>query len=238
MNLPPEVRALTRTRLDANSADWYLGQARPSIGYEVADEGWSAVGGDPAVAAFEWPAYQGEPMLMLAQIDCEEAADLLGADWPFPDSGRLLFFHDDDFRAPWGGPDGDDGCRVLHVADTPVAPLPAGRRTIEVLPLDPVPQATLPSWEDGINLTAHVADLSALLDLREELRPLLPTPSHRLLGHHDKLATPVDGHRPLLQIEAVEGTAWGEVVAITFWITDPDLASGNLANVRRSYEVA
>ncbi|WP_189335889.1 DUF1963 domain-containing protein [Actinoplanes ianthinogenes] len=238
MNLPPEVRALTRTRLDADSADWLLGQARPSIAYEVADEGWSAIGGDPAVAAFAWPSYQGEPMLMLAQIDCAESAGLLGPDWPFPDTGRLLFFHDDDFRAPWGGAEGDDGCHVLHVATDPVAPLPPARRTIPVLPLDPAPQATLPGWEDGLDLTANISDPRALIHLQEEIRPLLPVPSHRLLGHHDKLATPVDGHRPLLQIAAEEGTAWGEVVAVTFWITEADLKAGVLTNVRRTYEVA
>ncbi|WIM93940.1 DUF1963 domain-containing protein [Actinoplanes oblitus] len=238
MNLPPEVRALTRTRLDAESADWYLGQARPSIAYQVADEGWSAIGGDPAVAAFDWPEYQGEPMLMLAQIDCAEAATLLGDAWPFPERGRLLFFHDDDFRAPWPGPAGDDGCHVRHVATTPVAPLPDRRRTIPVLPLDPTPQATLPGWEDGLDLAAHVTDPRELSHLQEELRPLLPTPSHRLLGHHDKRATPVPGHRPLLQVAAEEGTAWGEVVAVTFWIPEADLSTATLTDVRRTYEVA
>lgn len=46
------------------------------------------------------------------------------------------------------------------------------------------------------------------------------------------------GHRPLLQVEAEEGTRWGEVVSVTFWITDPDLRAGILTNVRRSYETA
>src|SRR5699024_8063146 len=119
---------------------------RPSIGYTVADEGWSAIGGDPSVAAFEWPLYQGEPMLMLAQIDCAEAAGLLGDAWTFPPQGHLLFFHDDDFTAPYAGATGDDGCRVLYVAGSPVAPLPARRRTIPVLPLEPVALAALPGW--------------------------------------------------------------------------------------------
>ncbi|BCY12610.1 DUF1963 domain-containing protein [Actinoplanes sp. L3-i22] len=236
MNLPAEVRAIVRTRLAPETANAYLDMARPSLGYTPADEGWSAFGGDPSVAAFAWPAYQGTPMLMLAQIDCTEAAELLGDAWPFSAEGRLLFFHDEDFTAPYAGTDGDDGCRVLHVANAPVAPLPPRRRTIPPLPLHPVPLAALPSWEH--TGTAVDADTVEMIDLWEDISPLLPAPRHRLLGHPDKQGPHVTGHRPLLQVEAEEGTRWGEVVSVTFWITDPDLRAGILTNVRRSYETA
>ncbi|MFI1988571.1 DUF1963 domain-containing protein [Actinoplanes sp. NPDC020271] len=237
MNLPAEVRAIVRTRLSPETATAYLDMTRPSVGYVLADEGWSAFGGDPSVAAFEWPAYQGTPMLMLAQIDCAEAAELLGDAWPFTDDGRLLFFHDEDFAAPYSGTQGDDGCRVLHVANSPVAPLPAHRRTIPPLPLTPTPLAALPSWQhvDADALGLPVPDL---IDLWEDLAPLLRAPRHRLLGHHDNQGPEVTGHRPLLQLEAEEGTHWGEVVSVTFWITDADLRAGVLTDVRRTYEVA
>ncbi|GIE87658.1 DUF1963 domain-containing protein [Actinoplanes regularis] len=237
MNLPPEVRAIVRTRFAEETATAYLEMTRPSIGYAPADEGWSAFGGDPSVAAFPWPAYQGVPMLMLAQIDCAEAAELLGDAWPFTADGRLLFFHDDDFAAPYSGAEGDEACRVMHVAGSPVAPLPAGRRTIPPLPLVPAPLAALPSWQNDADKALGVGVLD-MIDLWEDLSPLLPAPRHRLLGYPDKQGPEVTGHRPLLQVEAEEGTAWGEIVSVTFWITDADLRAGILTNVRRSYQVA
>jgi hypothetical protein len=39
-------------------------------------------------------------------------------------------------------------------------------------------------------------------------------------------------------LEAEAGTAWGEIVNVSFWIRDEDLRAGDLRNVRRSYEVA
>ncbi|WP_436529874.1 DUF1963 domain-containing protein [Actinoplanes sp. HUAS TT8] len=237
MNLPAEVRAIVRTRLAEETATAYLDTARPSIGWATADEGWSAFGGDPSVAAFDWPTYQGEPMLMLAQIDCAEAAEILGGAWPFTDEGRLLFFHDEDFTAPYSGEAGDDGCRVLHVANSPVSPLPGRRRTIPPLPLVPTPLAGLPSWTTGVG-DALGLETVTMIDLWEDLAPLLPAPRHRLLGHPDHDVPHVGGHVPLLQLQAEEGTAWGEVVSVTFWITEPDLRAGILTNVRRTYEVA
>ncbi|KUL30004.1 DUF1963 domain-containing protein [Actinoplanes awajinensis] len=234
MTLPPEVRAIVRTRLAPEIATAYLNLARPSIGYAPADEGWSAFGGDPSVAAFVWPWFQGRPMLMLAQIDCAESVELLGREWPFPAEGRLLFFHDDDFSAGFPGDHGDDGCQVLHVADAPVAPLPEPRRTIPALPLVPTARGAIPNWHD--DLAEHLGlTIRELIDLSEDLTPHLPKPRHRLLGYHDNRDIPVTGHRPLLQLAAEEGTTWGAVTSVTFWITEADLRTGILANVRRSY---
>lgn len=237
MNLPAEVRAIIRTRLTQENADAYLEMARPSVGYTLADEGWSAFGGDPSVAAFDWPTHQGVPMLMLAQVDCAEAAELLGAAWPFTDDGRLLFFHDDDFAAPYSGTEGDDACHVLHVANSPVVPLPAHRRTIPPLPLAPTPLATLPAWHHDATRALDL-DVTATIDLWEDIAPLMPAPRHRLLGHPDTRGPEVTGHRPLLQVAPEEGVNWGEVTAVTFWITDTDLRAGLLTNVRRSYDLA
>ncbi|AEV86262.1 hypothetical protein ACWT_5244 [Actinoplanes sp. SE50] len=235
MNLPAEVRALVRTRFAEPRANALLALSRPSIGYEPSDEGWSAFGGEPRLAAFDWPMHRGTPMLLLAALDGDEAATLLGPAWPFPDDGSLLFFHDEDFTAGWS-PHGDTACRVLHVPADPVAPLPRIRRTIEPTPLTPAPQATLPAPED---LADHLdVDLDELLHLAEDLRPHLPVPRHRLLGHPDHLGPQPPDHRPLLQLRPEAGTVWGEVVSVTFWITDADLATGTLTHVRRTYEMA
>lgn len=237
MNLPAEVRAIVRTRLAEETATAYLDMTRPSLGYAVADEGWSAFGGDPSVAAFDWPEYQGRPMLMLAQIDCAEAFDLLGEAWPFTDEGRLLFFHDEDFTAPYSSELGDDGCRVLHVANSPVGPLPVRRRTIPPLPLVPTPLAALPSWTSDVVKSLGL-DVLAMIDLWEDVSPLLPAPRHRLLGHPDHDVPHVTGHVPLLQLQPEEGTVWGETTGVSFWIPEPDLRAGILTNIRRSWQVA
>jgi hypothetical protein len=41
-----------------------------------------------------------------------------------------------------------------------------------------------------------------------------------------------------MQVEAEQGTAWGEVVNVSFWMPDADLRAGRLDRVRRSFEVA
>jgi hypothetical protein len=147
---------------------------------------------------------------------------------------NLLFFHDDEFSAPFNFEQGDDGCQVLHV--------PAGSgaeaiATIPALALDAASMPSLPNLRDDADKALGI-DLIELINLLEELQSLLPEPRHRLLGYCDTDTPHLQGHRPLLQVEAEQGTAWGEIVNVSFWIPDADLRAGRLDRVRRSFEVA
>jgi uncharacterized protein YwqG len=173
-------------------------------------------------------------MLLLAQVDCAQVSPMLGAEWPFPTEGYLLFFHDDEFSAPFDFEQGDDGCRVLHV---PAGSGAEAMATIPAVALDAAPMPSLPNLRDGADKALGI-DTVELIDLLEELAPLLPDARHRLLGYCDTDTPQPQGHRPLLQVEAERGTSWGEVVNVSFWITDADLLAGRLDRVRRSFEVA
>lgn len=179
-------------------------------------------------------------MMLLAQVDCGEAAQLLGKDWTFPGDGYLLFFHDDDFTAEFSFDRGDDGCRVVHVAADP-----AGRKlhincpALPVLPLAADVLPSVPTWADDEAHQVLGGDVITLINLTKQLSAFASTPRHRLLGWCDSGDTPQPkGHRPLLQLEAEAGTDWGEIVNVSFWIRDEDLQAGELRYVRRSYEVA
>ncbi|MFF4879559.1 DUF1963 domain-containing protein [Micromonospora sp. NPDC000668] len=237
MDLSPDVQAIIRRRLVPEIADSFLALARPSVGFTVPTEAsasGSMIGGAPRTGPFAWPVYREAPMLLLAQVDCAQMAPILGAEWPFPRQGYLLFFHDDEFSATYDYEHGDDGCQVLH--------LPAGSgaeavATIPALTLDAALMPSLPNLRDDVDkaLGLHIVEL---IDLLEELRPLLPAPRHRLLGYCDTDTSHPPGHRPLLQVEAERGTAWGEIVNVSFWIPDADLRAGRLDRVRRCYDVA
>jgi hypothetical protein len=237
MNLFSDVQAIIRRRLVPEIADNFLALMRPSVGFAVRTEAsacGSMIGGVPGTGPFAWPVYQETPMLLLAQIDCAQVAPILGAEWPFPRQGYLLFFHDDEFCATYDYEHGDDGCQVLH--------LPAGAgaeavATIPALTLGATLMPSLPNLRDDVDkaLGIHVVEL---VDLLEELEPLMPAPRHRLLGYCDTDTAHPSKHRPLLQVEAEPGTAWGEVANVSFWIPDVDLRIGRLDRVRRCYEVA
>ncbi len=97
----------------------------------------------------------------------------------------------------------------------------------------------MPGWTTTEANQAVGGDVIALISLDQALSTLLPVPRHRLLGWCDSSDTPQPKeHRPLLQVEAGAGTAWGEIVNVSFWIRDEDLQAGDLRNVRRSYEGA
>jgi hypothetical protein len=167
-------------------------------------------------------------------LDCAQVTAVLGAQWLLPTEGYLLFFHDDEFSAPFDFEHGDDGCQVLHV--------PAGSgaeaiATIPALALEAAPMPSVPHLRDEADkaLGIHIIEL---IDLLQELQPLLPAPRHRLLGYCDTDTPHPRGHRPLLQVEAEQGTAWGEIVNVSFWITEADLRAGRLDRVRRCFEVA
>lgn len=237
MDLSPDVQAMVRRRLVPEAAESFLTLARPSVGFTVrtgAPTNGSTIGGVPRTTPFVWPVYRREPMLLLAQVDCAQVSPMLGAEWPFPTQGYLLFFHDDEFSAPFNFEQGDDGCQVLHV--------PAGSgaeafATIPALALDAASMPSLPNLRDDADKALGI-DIIELINLLEELQPLLPEPRHRLLGYCDTDTPHPQGHRPLLQVEAEQGTAWGEIVNVSFWIPDADLRAGRLDRVRRSFEVA
>jgi hypothetical protein len=239
------IEGVVRARLSAEAAERFLALVRPSVGFAVGSSGAESgglIGGrlPRTVEPVVWPRYRGAPMVLLAQVDCGCAARLLGESWTLPREGRLLFFHDDDFAAPFDFDNGDDGCRVLHVLDGQAEGQPAGEGlTLPAVPLDACALPSVPTWADAEAEQAVDGDVTALIDLDEALSALVQAPRHRLLGWCDTGDTPRPaGYRPLLQLEAEAGTEWGEVVNVSFWIREEDLEAGELANVRRSYEVA
>ncbi|MGW1408195.1 DUF1963 domain-containing protein [Streptomyces sp. NPDC002403] len=240
----PAIEEIIRTELGTDAAERFHSLVRPSVGFAVrADfsEAGSMIGGLPRTTeSFEWPHYGGKPMVLLAQVDCSQAARLLGKDWTFPGHGYLLFFHDDDFAAELKFDLGDDGGRVVHVAArSDWRPREGNGPALPALSLEASALPSLPGWTSAEADQAVGGDVIALINLDQALSTLLPAPRHRLLGWCDSSDTPQPkGHRPLLQLEAEAGTAWGEIVNVSFWIRDEDLQAGDLRNVRRSYEVA
>lgn len=238
------MEEIVRGRLEVPAAERFLSLVRPSVGFAVRtdlSDSDSVIGGVPrTIESFEWPRYQGQPMVLLAQLNCGQAARLLGKAWTLPADGYLLFFHDDGFAAEFSFDLGDDGCCVVHVAAGSERQQNEGNGPVmPTLPLEACALPSVPGWVDAEADQAVGGDVLALIDLAEALSTLMPAPRHRLLGWCDTGSTPQPkGHRPLLQLEAEAGTAWGEIVNVSFWIRDEDLRAGDLSNVRRSYEVA
>ncbi|URN07157.1 YwqG family protein [Actinomadura madurae] len=236
------IEETVRAQLGVDAAERFLSFVRPSVGFAVRRdliESGSLIGGVPRTTeSFGWPDYRGHPMVLLAQLDCGQVARLLGRDWTLPRDGYLLFFYEDDFAAEFSFDHGDDGCRVVHVAaGSDGQPREGGGPVIPALPLEASALPSVPTWADREADQAAGGDVLALINLDKALSALIPTPRHRLLGWCDG-DTPPKGHRPLLQLEAEPGTAWGEIVNVSFWIRHEDLRVGDLSNVRRSYEVA
>jgi hypothetical protein len=177
-------------------------------------------------------------MTLPAQVDCAAVEPLVGAQWPLPRTGWLLFFQDEEFAAEPESGRGDDGCHVVHVpAGTPARRAP-DRSGVPALPLVATGAASLPEvWTPG---TAELfrADPLAALAVRAELTEVLePAPRHRLLGWAEDEFFDLPGHRPLLQLAAEEGTAWRECVAVSFWPPEADLRAGRLESARRVCEI-
>jgi len=237
MELSPHVDEVVRRRLGPQTADRFMKWVRPSVGFAVRQDSSAAgsvIGGVPRTGPFAWPRYGGAPMLLLAQVDCAQAALVLGADWPFRPDGLLLFFHDDQFSAEYDVEHGDDGCRVLHLAAG------SGAEALATIPALPLDAAWAPSWPNLRDDADKALGISVveLIDLLDELRTLMPAPRHRLLGYCDTDTAHPPGHRPLLQVEAEVGTPWVEITSVSFWILDADLRTGRLDRVRRCYDVA
>jgi hypothetical protein len=184
----------------------------------------------------EWPAYEGTPMTLLARLGCADLAALLPRTWTLPRTGELLFFHDEAFAA-FGSP--DDGCRVLHVpAGLPPRPAPPGAVVIPPLPLAADRVGSVPPYDTPALSNVFTTDPVAAMTAREHAEDAAGRPPrHQVLGWQRDAFLHLPGLRPLLQLEAEPGTTWGEVVNVSFWLPEADLAAGRLTTVCRYLEL-
>lgn len=216
-----------------------LGLVRPSIALTPTEGdacGRTRFWGLPPLPRdMEWPESGGRPLTLLAQLDCAVLHPLLGDEWPFRRHGLLLFFFDDAF-------DGGDrvDVRVLHVpGDAPERPAPPGMRVPAALPLAAAPTPSLPpSFGSPVGELLSDHDLIDAMDAADALHSVLPQVDHRLLGWNAGGLDEPDGHRQLLQTEAPGGADWGEIVGISYWTADEELAAGRFDNVYGVMEVA
>ncbi|MFJ9774595.1 DUF1963 domain-containing protein [Kitasatospora sp. NPDC101157] len=249
--LPYGLHAALLERVGPEAAARVGGLVRPSleIGPDVPVEepGWTPVGrtGGPAALPeeFDWPEGDGHPMELLAQLDCAAMAKAFragsGGHWPLPAEGLLLFFHDS-MPADLDG----ESCRVLHVpAGTPERPAPPDPDGVAPLAGRPVRARwalSAPSYLDDELAALLPGDHLAAMGVSDDFGEHLGTPVIRLLGWCDSHnTTRPDGHRPLLQVEgSAVDAAWGELVNVSVWITEEDLAAGRFDRVRHGLEVA
>ncbi len=187
----------------------------------------------PLPPGVDWPAVDGEPLAVLAQLHCAVLADLLGEEWTLPGDGVLVFFN-----AVWRGE--PEACRVLHVpGDAPVRDAPEGAEVIPPQPLGAWWCGSAPDWEDPALNAVFREHGPDLIDVLGALEPELSYTPHQVLGwlgsgYHPRR----EGFRPLLQLEGEQGTAWGELVRLAFVVPEEDLRDGRLDRVRMTYEVA
>lgn len=182
----------------------------------------------------EWPVFEGEPLVLVARLDCAVLAGLLGPVWTLPADGSLLCFNDHRHR------DGDGACRVLHVPDgAPTMEAPDGATVIPALPLGAWPCLSVPELMAAELDEWRSRDLPGVADVLAALRPVVPYTPHQVLGRLDDAYYPrLTGVVPLLQLEGERGTSWGECVRIAFVLPEEDLAAGRLDRVRVVYETA
>ncbi|MEU6238042.1 YwqG family protein [Kitasatospora sp. NPDC047058] len=255
--MPYAVYAAISARADAETVPLVGALFRPSLALEplaleplVPDADASAapsagrLGGLPALPeGTAWPEFAGRPMQFLAQLDCAGLAEAFrttgdGGDWPLPDEGLLLFFHDE-----WISDFSGRGCRVLHVpVGAPLRPAPETELSTPAVPAVPVGaqwRLSAPSYQDRELENLFPDDFMIALDLASDFRELLPGPDVRVLGWCDTDSGRPAGHRPLLQVEnRALDVDWGECVNVSFWITHEDLAAGRFDEVRQGFEVA
>ncbi|MGW2375752.1 MULTISPECIES: DUF1963 domain-containing protein [Kitasatospora] len=216
---------------------------------DVAEDavGWTPVGRTGGSAALpegiDWPQGDGHPMELLAQLDCAGMAEAFragnGGRWPLPADGLLLFFHD-----PMPADLDGESCRVLHVpAGAPERPAPPDPDGVEPLAGRTVRARwalSAPSYLDDELVELCPGDFLTAMGVSDEFGEQLGTPGIRVLGWCDSHnTTRPAGHRPLLQVEgSAAGASWGELVNVSVWITDQDLAAGRFDRVRHGMEVA
>ncbi|TDC55033.1 DUF1963 domain-containing protein [Actinomadura sp. KC345] len=224
---------------DPEAARRALGLLRPSIELASGEGpacGRTRLGGLPPLPPRTgWPAFGGRPLTLAAQLDCAALSPLLGDEWPLPRDGLLLFFYDDAF----GELNPKDVC-VLHVpGDAAERPAPPGTPVNPEFPLAAAVTPSLPvSFSHAVSTYLEDLDLIDAMDAVRALTDVLPQVDYRLLGWHDGGADGLAGHRPLLQLETVDGADWGEIVNIAYWIDDDDLAAGRFDRAYPGIEVA
>ncbi|MEV0565841.1 DUF1963 domain-containing protein [Dactylosporangium sp. NPDC050588] len=134
----------------------------------------------------------------------------------------------------------DDGCRVLHVpAGLPPRPAPPGTLVVPPLCLAADRVGSVPPYDAPALAHVFALDPIAAMTAREHAEDTAGRPPrHQVLGWQRDAFLHLPGLRPLLQLEAEPGTAWGEVVNVSFWLPEADLAAGRLTAARRYLETA
>ncbi|GAA1504641.1 hypothetical protein GCM10009827_017450 [Dactylosporangium maewongense] len=134
----------------------------------------------------------------------------------------------------------DDGCRVLHVpAGLPPRPAPSGTWVVPPLCLAADRVGSVPPYDAPALAHVFALDPVAAMTAREHAEDTAGRPPrHQVLGWQRDAFLHLPGLRPLLQLEAEPGTAWGEVVNVSFWLPEADLATGRLTAARRYLEIA
>lgn len=234
-----------RAALDSSAApqlapivDTVLSLARPSVQLTVNDGSPHAgtYGGLPALPdEVEWPCRNGQPLALVAQLDCAVLSDVLGPAWTLPGHGTLLFFYDDDALMVDG-----QAARVLHVGGhAPVRRAPVNTPVIPALSLVATRRWSLPDMSADELSGCMAADTLGTLDVMSRIRDVVPHTPHQVLGWlGDGYYPRYPQLRPLLQVEGEQGTAWGECMRIAFLLSDKDLREANLDRVCIAYEVA
>jgi uncharacterized protein YwqG len=169
------------------------GLAKPGLHLAHSEAaGFSWMGGLPSVASgFEWPAWSGQPLTFVAQIDLGEVARELSQPW-LPKSGQLYFFvHVSEDMAGGYDPDDAGAWRIMHTNADRAALVPAAlppgleeqslfpKANIRFHPIDTVPteERFMGQWD----LTNE--EFEALMDAREA--PFRGQPHHQMFGYPD-----------------------------------------------------
>ncbi|MSP48938.1 MAG: DUF1963 domain-containing protein [Alphaproteobacteria bacterium] len=259
--LPPP-RARSRTSIEQEVVAKYpddfgrqlAAQIRPAMLLwprpAPADPMASRLGGKPlAPEGWEWPTYDEEPMLFIAQINCAElkgeAAALL------PRDGLLCFFGDPDVSAGCG-PGGDSGLgAVFHwPAGTELVPHDPPEDDVEILlsaGMEFLETFTLPDLFSGItggraddrNFRMGYPDTHGIALPADGREPDLSDPT-QLLGWHHLVQSEMyicedPTWRLLLQVgtydDGQKNHWWGPGGTIYFMIREEDLATYRFDNV-------
>jgi uncharacterized protein YwqG len=229
--------------------------AKPGLQLEHSgDARFSWLGGVPAVApGFEWPAWKGQPLGFVAQIDLEEVAAALKQSW-LPNHGQLYFFYALDQSAGGYEPTDFGAWRVIYASADRTALVPATApsgldqdvsfpqtylrfRRIDTLPTE---ERFMGSW------TTSNEEFDALF--RARAAPFREQPHHQMFGLPDpeqddgmesearrtsNLGGGAEQWRLLLQIDTDDALRmmWQDGGLLYFWIREEDAAHGDFSKV-------